>query len=384
MLLFAAPLALTGRASWLEAASFAGSFWALWGLFIPTVAWLSFRFPIERGRMLRHIGLHLVICLLMAGINRATFRSVAQVFPYPQRAGTPERLPHPTLDRPETQSVGWRPAPPQPPPRRSLDLVGPPSTHAVFLGLRAALDVLVYWALLGVCQAITHSRRSHERERRAAELEARFTSAKLEALRMQMNPHFLFNTLNSIATLIYVDPRAADEMLGDLSELLRRSLYGMEEEIPLGEELDFIRGYIGIEKRRFGERLQVEQNVPEDLLKSLVPALILQPLVENAIRHGIEPRRGPGRISIEARRERQHLHLVVRDNGCGLPDPDGDRPARGGIGLANTRARLGGLYGEDQSLRLGRAEPQGCQAEIRLPFHVASVRGPSVSNPPLA
>jgi len=247
------------------------------------------------------------------------------------------------------------------------------------------LDVLVYWSLVGVCQAITNFRSSQERERRAAELEARLTSAKLQALRMQINPHFLFNTLNSIAALVYVNPRAADEMLGDLSELLRRSLDSMEEqEIPLVQELEFIGAYISIEQKRFGERLRVEQSVPDELMKALVPALILQPLVENAIRHGIEPRRGPGLISIEAKQEGKHLHLIVRDNGRGLPGADLNGPVRRGIGLANTQARLQGLYGQDQSFSFGRAEPQGCRVDIRLPCHLEPVPVPTVSNEPAA
>ncbi len=262
VLLFAAPLALTGPVSWRQAVSFGGSFWALWLLFLPAVAWLSFRFPIERRRLLRNVGLHLLACLLIVGTNRATFRAVARVFPPAQRSERP---------------------------------LGPPGAFGVFVGLRAALDVLVYWSLVGVCQAITNFRSSQERERRAAELEARLTSAKLQALRMQINPHFLFNTLNSIATLVYINPRAADEMLGDLSELLRRSLDSMEEqEIPLAQELEFIGAYMSIEQKRFGERLRLEQSVPDELMKALVPALILQPLVENAVRHGIEPQRGPG------------------------------------------------------------------------------------------
>jgi LytS/YehU family sensor histidine kinase len=260
--------------------------------------------------------------------------------------------------------------------------VGPPGALGVFFGLRAALDVLVYWSLVGVCQAITNFRSSQERERRATELEARLTSAKLQALRMQINPHFLFNTLNSIAALVYVNPRAADEMLGDLSELLRRSLDSMEEqEIPLAQELEFIGAYISIEQKRFGERLQVEQSVPDELMKALVPALLLQPLVENAIRHGIEPRRGPGFISIEAKQEDKHLHLIVRDNGRGLPGADSDS-ARRGIGLANIQARLHGLYGQDQSFHFGRAEPQGCRVEIHLPFHLEPLL--IVSNEPAA
>src|SRR5262245_20603415 len=367
VLLFAAPLALTGGVSWREAVSFGGSFWALWLLFGPVVAWLSFRFPIERRRLLRNAGLHLLICLLMVGTNQATFRAIARVFPSPQRAETPGRPPDSKIDRPGP--------PPQdrhlPPPRLIRKLIGwdHPVAFGLFLELRAALDVLVYWSLVGVCQAITNFRSSQERGRRAAELEARLASAKLQALRMQINPHFLFNTLNSIATLVYVNPRAADEMLGDLSELLRRSLDSMEEqEIPLEQELEFIGTYISIEQKRFGERLRLERSVPDELMKALVPTLILQPLVENAIRHGIEPRRGPGLISIEAKQENKQLHLMVRDNGRGLPGADSNNSQPRGIGLANTQARLQGLYGQDQSFSFGRAETQGCQVDVYIPF----------------
>jgi two-component sensor histidine kinase len=383
VLLFAAPLALTSRASWREAVSFGASFWALWLLFLPTVAWLSFRFPIEQRRLLRNVGLHLLACLLMVGTTRATFRAVAQIFPFPQSSEAPGRSPDSKTDRPETQRQRRRL--PALPPRRSLDLVGPPYALGVFLGLRAALDVLVYWSVVGVCQAITNFRGSQERERRAAELEARLTSAKLQALRMQLNPHFLFNTLNSIAALVYVNPRAADEMLGDLSELLRRSLDSMEEqEIPLAQELEFIAAYISIEQKRFGERLRVEQSIPAELMKALVPALILQPLVENAIRHGIEPQRGPGLISIEAKQKDKHLHLIVRDNGRGLPGRELNSSARRGIGLANTQARLHGLYGRDQSFSFAKAEPQGCRVDIHLPFHLQPVPVPTISNEPAA
>ena len=362
VLLFAAPLALTGPVSWRQAVSFGGSFWALWLLFLPAVVWLSFRFPIERRRLLRNVGLHLLACLLIVGTNRATFRAVARVFPRAQRSERSGRSPDSKTDR-----------------------LGPPGAFDAVLSLRAALDVLVYWSLVGVCQAITNFRSSQERERRAAELEARLTSAKLQALRMQINPHFLFNTLNSIAALVYVNPRAADEMLGDLSELLRRSLDSMEEqEIPLTQELEFIGAYIRIEQKRFGERLRLEQSVPDELMKALVPALILQPLVENAIRHGIEPRRGAGLISIEAKQEDKHLHLIVRDNGRGLPGADLNSFVRRGIGLANTQARLQGLYGQDQSFSFERAEPQGCRVDIHLPFHLELVHVPTVSNEPAA
>jgi two-component system, LytTR family, sensor kinase len=362
VVLFAVPLALASSGSWRQALRFGASFWALWLLFLPAVAWLAFRFPIERRRLLRNVGLHLLVCLLVVVTNRATSRAVAWLSPSPQRSEAPGRSPDSKTAR-----------------------LGPPAAFGVFLGLRAALDVLVYWALVGVCQAITNFRSSQERERRAAELEARLTSAKLQALRMQINPHFLFNTLNSIAALVYVNPRAADEMLGDLSELLRRSLDSMEEqEIPLAQELEFIGGYISIEQKRFGERLRVEQSVPDELRKALVPALILQPLVENAIRHGIEPRRGPGLISIEAKQEDKQLHLIVRDNGRGLPGADLNGSVRPGIGIANTQARLQGLYGSDHSFSFGKAEPEGCRVDIRLPFHLEPVHVPTVSNKPAA
>src|SRR3989440_6680370 len=362
VLLFAAPLAVRDPGSWRQAVSFGASFWALWLLFLPAVAWLSFRFPIERRRLLRNVGLHLFACFLIVGTNKTTFRAVARIFPRPQRSETPGRSPDSQISR-----------------------LLPPGASSTLLGLRAALDVLFYWSLVGVCEGIRIFQISQGRERRAAELEARLTSAKLQALRMQINPHFLFNTLNSIATLVYVNPRAADEMLGDLSELLRRSLNSMEEQdVPLAQELEFIGGYIRIEQKRFGERLRLEQSVPDEVMKALVPALILQPLVENAIRHGIEPRRGPGLISIEAKQEDKHLHLIVRDNGRGLPPGDPDNSGRRGIGLANTRARLQGLYGQDQSFSFGRAEPQGCQVDIHLPLHLERVHVPAVSNEPAA
>ena len=385
VLLFAAPLALRGPVSWREAVSFGGSFWALWLVFLPAVAWLSFRFPIERRSLLRNVGLHLLACLLIVGANRVTFRYFPRFSLSRQSSETPGQAPGSNTDKPQPQQQR-RPLAPAPPrsPDSNTYRVGPPGAFGVFLGLRAALDVLVYWSLVGVCQAITNFRSSQERERRAVELEARLTSAKLQALRMQINPHFLFNTLNSIAALVYVNPRAADEMLGDLSELLRRSLDSMEEqEIPLAQELEFIGAYLSIEQKRFGERLRLEKSVPDELMKALVPALILQPLVENAIRHGIEPRRGPGLISIEAKQEDKLLHLIVRDNGRGLPDADLNSSVRG-IGLANIQARLQGLYHQDQSFSFGRAEPQGCQVDIHLPFHLEPVHVPTVSHKPAA
>ena len=361
VLLFAAPLALMSSNSWRQTISFGVSFWALWLLFLPAVAWLSFLFPVERRRLARNVSLHLLGCLLVVGVNRAAFRTLDRISPGPQSSAAPGR----SLDSKTAR-------------------VGPPAAFGVFLGLRAALDVLVYWSLVGACQAIRNLRTSQEREQRATELKARLIRAELQALRMQINPHFLFNTLNSIAVLVYVNPRAADEMLGDLSELLRRSLDSIEEqEIPLAQELEFIGAYIGIEQKRFGERLRVEQSVPDELMKALVPALILQPLVENAIRHGIEPHRGAGTVSIEAKQEDKHLQLVVRDNGKGLAGGL-NGSARRGVGLANTQARLKGLYGHDQSFTVGKAGVEGCQVHIRLPLHLEPVHFALPQLPPVS
>jgi LytS/YehU family sensor histidine kinase len=157
-----------------------------------------------------------------------------------------------------------------------------------------------------------------------------------------------------------------------------------QPEIPLARELEFIGAYIRIEQKRFGDRLGLDQRVPDELMSALVPSLILQPLVENAVRHGIEPRRGPGLIVIEARREGPRLHLVVSDDGRGLPDPAPNETERRGIGLANTRARLRGLYGPDHGFSVGRAEPRGCRVDIRLPFRLEPTQLPAGPNVPAA
>ena len=358
VLLFAVPLALNNPASWREAVRFGASFWALWLFFLPAAAWLSFSFPIERRSLLRNVGLHVLACLVIVATNRAAFRAVREVFPRPEPSettpGTPDSKP---------------------------DDLGPPDGFGVFLGFRAVLDVLVYGSLVGVCQAIAHFRKSQERERRATELEARLVHARLQTLRMQIHPHFLFNTLNSIAALVYIHPRAADEMLGDLSVLLRRSLDSIEEqEVTLGRELDFIGVYIGIERQRLSDRLQLEQSVPDELRNALVPAFLLQPLVENAIRHGIEPQRGPGCLSISAKQEEQHLHLTVRDDGRGANNADSQSTDRHGIGLTNIQTRLQMLYGKSQHFSLEWVEPHGCRIDICLPLHREPMQFPPAPN----
>jgi LytS/YehU family sensor histidine kinase len=259
--------------------------------------------------------------------------------------------------RPEDLPLGERPPP------------GPEAGRPVLfdaLTAQARMNLPIYWIIVSIAQALTHYRRAQERERRAIELEARLTEARLDALRMQLHPHFLFNTLHAISTLVHKDPNAADEMIGNLSELLRAALDTSDrQEVTLGEELSFLDHFLEIQQTRFGERLRVERQVDTALLAAYVPTLILQPLVENAIRHGVEPHPGPGVIAIAARREGEGLRLTVRDNGAG-PKPAARE--REGIGLANTRARLEQLYGATARLRFSAAA-EGYTAELEIPYH---------------
>lgn len=221
-----------------------------------------------------------------------------------------------------------------------------------------------YVLVLAVVHAIDYYAKYRDREVRASQLEARLAEARLAALKRQMNPHFLFNTLNSISSLMYVDPEAADAMLARLSELLRLALDAdSEQEVPLARELAMLSSYLEIEKIRFEDRLCVEIDVAPALLEARVPALSLQPLAENAIRHGISRLPDGGTLRVRGSREDGHLRLVVEDNGPGLaPDTDD------GIGLANLRARLEELYGPEQRLELAGRPGGGTTVEVRIPW----------------
>lgn len=233
-------------------------------------------------------------------------------------------------------------------------------------------SLLVYWAVVAIQHVVAYQERARERERRASELEQRLTAARLQALQMQLNPHFLFNTLNAISSLMHQNVDAADRMLVRLSELLRRALDSRDrQEVRLREELAFLERYLEIEQTRFGARLTVERAVEDDLLDVLVPNLVLQPLVENAIKHGIERQRRAGVIRVGARLDGPDVVLTVRDNGPGLravtPGPRGH-----GIGLSNTRRRLEQLYGTRQELVMRNADGGGTEVEVRLPYRLAN------------
>jgi two-component system, LytTR family, sensor kinase len=229
-----------------------------------------------------------------------------------------------------------------------------------------ASESIALGAVLAIVHGIEAHRRWRERELHAARLEAELASARLDALTAQLQPHFLFNTLNSISTLMRRDVDAAEEMVAHLGTLLHRTLRsGERHEVTLAEELELLEQYLAIMKIRFQDRLVVRKNIEAGVSGASVPQLVLQPLVENAIRHGISRRPGAGLIEIRATRLGQSLEITVRDDGEGLAGESE------GIGLSNTRRRLRQLYGDAQALELAPAAEGGLRVTLRLPFATA-------------
>jgi two-component system LytT family sensor kinase len=251
---------------------------------------------------------------------------------------------------------------------------GPPPLLTPFRELarfRFLNQLLVYMAILAAGFAREYFVRDRARaaeaavlESQAAMLRAQLADARLDALRMQLNPHFLFNTLHAISALVERDPGGVRRMIARLSELLRYTLDRRgDDEVPLSEELRFLDRYIEIMEIRFQGRLKIERRIADEAASALVPNLILQPIVENALEHGAARASGEGRIEITARRDGETLRLSVRDNG---PGPGAAN--EGGVGLANTRARLAQLYGDEGSVTLTAAPDGGALAEITLPW----------------
>ncbi len=229
-------------------------------------------------------------------------------------------------------------------------------------------EMATYWALVAIVHALDYHRESQEREITAAQLQTQLAEAQLEALQRQLHPHFLFNTLNTISALMHRDVHAADEMLVQLSDLLRLTLDRIgTQQVPLTDEVDFLRKYLEIEQTRFGDRLQVNIDVEPEVLDAPVPNLILQPLVENALRHGIGPRVGVGCVDVNARQVGGTLVLTVRDNGIGL-SPDKMHAFHSGVGLSNTRSRLENLYGGRHRFEFQTPPGGGLLVTIVVPF----------------
>lgn len=367
VLAFAGHLVFTNQLAWPVALQLSSRDWAPWAFLAPAVAWLAFRFPLERPRLAVNVPIHVLACMLAVLVCELLARPPGlparrPTGPLPSRevlpGEPPDAGPLPNDLRPPPGPSPFRG--PFGPPR----LGGRPALWRTSLG-RAQFSIPIYWVIVSIVHTLRYYRRSEERRHQALELEARLTEAKLQALRMQLHPHFLFNTLNAISTLVHKNPEAADEMLANLSELLRATLDTTQQEIPLRQELAFLDRYLEIQQARFGERLQIEKELDAAALEARVPTLILQPLVENAIRHGIEPQTGVGRVRLQARRTGPLLSLIVHDNGSGLKSSA--QPPEG-IGLANTRARLQQLYGDSAQLRLKTSPEGGCSVELEIPF----------------
>jgi signal transduction histidine kinase len=293
--------------------------WLTCGMFTPAFYWMVRRFPIRGERWWSVLPLHLAASLVFLVLKVTAYTPLYALL-------------NPGVNR------TW-----------SMILFG---------GFYA--DLLAYWASVGVIHAIEYYRESRERQ-----LEA--TRLALENLRAQLQPHFLFNTLQSISTLIYRDQPAADRMLTQLSDLLRLSLRNAGvQEVPLSEELGFLEHYLAIMRVRFGDRLVIAVDTPRDVMDALVPSLVLQPIVENAIEHGMADRPDVGHVAVRVTREGPALQVEVSDDGPGLA---GARPSGGnGIGLANTRERLARLYGPAGRVETTSASQGGLTVRLTIPF----------------
>lgn len=230
-------------------------------------------------------------------------------------------------------------------------------------------DVLSWIALVGFVYLFDYYTKSKQRELQTAQLEASLAQSQLQNLRLQMEPHFLFNSLNAISSTMYEDVRAADEMISALSDLLRNSLNNSRsQEVSLAEELRLLENYLAVMRARLEDRLVVNVEVDAEVKVALVPSLLLQPLVENSIRHGMDPKASSLHIEVLAKREGESLYLSVRDNGRGLPE-GGKASLRKGIGLGNTESRLEALYGSAHNLEWDTALGGGFLVKLEIPYH---------------
>lgn len=300
--------------------------WYACALFIPVLYWATRRFPVDQEPVAVNLSIHVALILAVSAATLAITVPLTPLF----------------FERQTTLAESF--------------------AGGFFR------EVLAFGAVAALLQAIDFFRRYQERQTRAAQLEAQLSDAQLHALRAQLNPHFLFNTLNAATALIQRDPRGADAMLTRLGELLRLTLRAdPAHETPLAEELELLERYLAIMRVRFEGKVVVETDVSPQAARAMVPSFVLQPLVENAFEHGMARLQRPGRIRIVARPEGDSLLLTVEDDG-----PGPVRPGDGtGVGLSNTRRRLAGLYGAAASLTLGALPAGGTSVSLRLPLRTA-------------
>jgi len=308
---------------WLNLLAYSlGAAW-IWAALTPGVLWLSRRAPFSRGKWLRGLLIHAGAgaAFVLLSITLQTMIAVA---------------------------------------------TGIDTSGSSLLLPRVENSLLAYGALAIAGQARRYFTLLKTRQAQASELEARLSRTHLQLLRMQLQPHFLFNTLNTVAELVHSDPDTADQMITRLGRLLRLSLdHAGHQVVPLRQEIDFLRMYVEIEQVRFQDRLQIVWNVAPDTVDAAVPTLLWHPVLENAIRHGVTPLAGRGRIVIASERQGEELVLEIRDNGRGLPN---GRIPREGVGLRNIRERVDQLYGSKARFALEPAPGGGTVATLRLPF----------------
>jgi two-component system LytT family sensor kinase len=314
----------------------------------PLVFALALRYPVHRSNWVRRSLLHLA-----AGVVFSALHVI-------MRAATPYAFWDPQLHR-------WMPA------------LWDVQTHAFrvqwselqMLFFSNVLDDVTgaYLPIVLIAHAISYYKTLREREFRTSQLEIQLTKSRLQALKSQLQPHFLFNTLHSISALMLTDVRAADRMMTRLSDLLRMTLENSATQVTtLSRELEFANGYLAIEKVRFDDRLKVVLDIAPDTLDAQVPSLLLQPLVENAVKHGISKRSGGGEIRIGATHDDRNLFLRIRDSGPGL-GAGGHSGLKDGLGLRATRDRLKTLYGNQQSLDIRELPEGGVEVCVWIPFH---------------
>lgn len=307
--------------------------WYTCGVFTPFFFWMAERFPVDRRRWRTNIFVQLAGSSMAVVLKYAFLVQLSHVLNFDRRM---------TLTR--------------------------------ALASNFIIESMIFWAVIAIVHGVLYYRRWQEREQLAAELRGRLSEAQLEVLRGQLRPHFLFNTLNSISTLIHTDPTSADRMVVQLADLLRASLETSgTHEIPLAEELALLERYLDIMRVRHADRLSVSIRVSARARHALVPHFILQPLVENAIEHGIARRAGAGRIVIDASDADDRLELRVGDDGCGIDPPMFGSPVlEEGVGLGNTRMRLRQLYGPAHSFVINCGDNGGTTVAISIPLRGVS------------
>jgi signal transduction histidine kinase len=311
-------------------------YWYLWALFAPLIGWLAVTFRLEKARWKTSVPVHLVAVLFFATAHITLvngYQYLTRMKPWAVSFAT-------ALRRAVIQNIDW--------------------------------EMMTYWVIVGVTHAVLYYRESQQRTLKAAQLEAKLAASQLQNLQAQLQPHFFFNTLHAISALMHRDVGAADRMLTRLSDLLRLSLerVGLSE-VPLKDEIEFLEKYVEIECTRYQDRLAVYFDVAPETLDAMVPNLLLQPIVENAIRHGIAPRSGPGRVDVIARHEGDRLWLEVRDDGLGLTE-DALIALQKGLGVSTTRARLEHQYGPHFRFEFLRL-PAGLSVRVVIPWRTSPI-----------